>query len=152
MTLTLLLLNPRFSSSSKFLLTVLLWSLPTFLLSLLSFLVDLILFIPHLEWCGWTILMSALCSAICGTMLCITRRTITSREEYLLLDNRMGNMYRLDDLHKDSSQSVISTLAPTLLRSRASSSMYTQDPDMLSDDELVSIDSDRRVDLRSNVS
>ncbi|KAG7700933.1 hypothetical protein KL930_004683 [Ogataea haglerorum] len=63
----------------------------------------------------------------------------------------MGNMYRLEDLHKDSNQSAISTLAPTLLRSRASSSMYTQDPDMLSDDELVSIDSDRRVDLRSNV-
>ncbi|GMM33691.1 hypothetical protein DASC09_010160 [Saccharomycopsis crataegensis] len=56
-----------------------LWTLPTFLLSLLSFLVDILLFSPHLEWCGWIILGSTVLIAMCGAMLCVMRRSSSSR-------------------------------------------------------------------------
>ncbi|VEU19900.1 DEKNAAC100827 [Brettanomyces naardenensis] len=73
------MISEKFSSSSAYLLVLLLWTLPTFILTLLSFLVDLLMFIPHLRWCGWTLLGSTCMIALCGTTLCIMRRTVTSR-------------------------------------------------------------------------
>lgn len=67
------------SQNLRFLFFLLLWSLPTFLLSLLCFLVDILLFAPHLDWSGWIILGSTVLIAICGAMFCLMRRSTSSR-------------------------------------------------------------------------
>lgn len=68
------------SSSLRFLFFLLLWTIPTFLLALLSFLVDILLFIPHLNWGGWIVLAAAVLIALCAIFLCMMRRTISSRK------------------------------------------------------------------------
>ncbi|GMG44708.1 unnamed protein product [Ambrosiozyma monospora] len=115
--LTYLLFYNMFSSQSKFLLLVLFWTLPTFLLGLLSFLVDILLFIPHLNWCGWALLVPVVFIAFCGTTLCIMRRTVTSRIAYKTIQDRKTNGFYLssyannyyddeEDVDDDSSSSL----------------------------------------------
>lgn len=65
--------------SVYYMFVLLLWTLPTFLLSLLLFLVDILLFAPHLDWCGWLILVLTVLIAVCGAMLCVVRRLKSSR-------------------------------------------------------------------------
>lgn len=85
LTLILLLLTliahfPGAATSSKLLLIILIFSLPCFLLSLLAFLVDILLFVPHLDWGGWIVLASTVLIAIFGVFLCVLRRTTSSRK------------------------------------------------------------------------
>ncbi|VVT55868.1 uncharacterized protein SAPINGB_P004778 [Magnusiomyces paraingens] len=83
LTLILLLLTliAQFAtSSSKFLLLILIFSLPCFLLSLLAFLVDILLFVPHLDWGGWIVLASTVLIAVFGVFLCVLRRTASSQK------------------------------------------------------------------------
>lgn len=72
----------NFAHSRKFLLFSLIFSLPTFMLCLLSFLVDILLFIPHLTWAGWLILVSTVLIAMSSTILCIMRRNVSSRKGF----------------------------------------------------------------------
>lgn len=88
--------------SSRYLLLVLILSLPCFLLSLLAFLVDILLFIPHLDWGGWIVLGATVLIAIYSVLLCIMRRTISSRKA---LKNRMNNS-ELQSLHNTSFQNI----------------------------------------------
>lgn len=85
LTLALLLFTliahfPRAGSSSGYLLFILIFSLPCFLVSLLAFLVDILLFVPHLDWGGWIVLGSTVLIAIFGVFLCVLRRTTSSRK------------------------------------------------------------------------
>ncbi|CDK27904.1 unnamed protein product [Kuraishia capsulata CBS 1993] len=94
--LNLLTLMSRFATSTGFLLVLLLGTVPTFLLALLSFLVDILLFIPHLDWCGWTVLASAVLIVISGTTTCVTRRTVSSRKSHLRhIHGGDGDLYSL---------------------------------------------------------
>ncbi|KAG5366220.1 pH-response regulator protein palI/RIM9 [Yarrowia sp. B02] len=68
------------ASSSRYLLFCLVFSLPTFLLVLLSFLVDILLFVPHLDWGGWIVLAATILVAISGVVLCVMRRTLSSKK------------------------------------------------------------------------
>lgn len=77
---TLMAHFPRAGSSSSYLLWILIFSLPCFLLSLLAFLVDILLFVPHLDWGGWIVLASTVLIAIFGVFLCVLRRTTSSRK------------------------------------------------------------------------
>ena len=67
--------------SPRFLLILLILALPTFLLSLLAFLVDILLFIPQLQWGGWIVLASTILIGISGIFTCVLRRTLVSRED-----------------------------------------------------------------------
>lgn len=71
------------SKSLRFLLFNLLLSIPTFLLSLLSFLVDILLFVPHLDWGGWVVLAATVLISVCSILLCIMRRTASSRHGHI---------------------------------------------------------------------
>ncbi|KAH3684702.1 hypothetical protein WICPIJ_004337 [Wickerhamomyces pijperi] len=71
------------SKSLRFLLFNLLLSIPTFLLSLLSFLVDILLFVPHLDWGGWIVLAATVLISVCSVLLCIMRRTASSRHGHV---------------------------------------------------------------------
>lgn len=67
------------SSSTGFLLVMLVLALPTFLISLLAFLVDILLFVSHLNWAGWIVLVSTVLIAFSGIILCLMRRTLSSQ-------------------------------------------------------------------------
>lgn len=54
--------------------------LPTLLVSLLAFLVDILLFVPHLGWGGWIVLAATIVLVSCGVVTCAMRRTLVSRK------------------------------------------------------------------------
>lgn len=68
------------SHSPRYLLALLLLLIPTFLITLLAFLVDILLFVPHLEWGGWIVLASTILIAAAGVVICAMRRTLVSRK------------------------------------------------------------------------
>lgn len=88
------------TSSSKFLLIMLIFSLPCFLLSLLAFLVDILLFVPHLDWGGWIVLASTVLIAIFGVFLCVLRRTASSQKA---MERRIHENSELQSLGQYSS-------------------------------------------------
>ncbi|KAK9371965.1 SUR7/PalI family-domain-containing protein [Lipomyces chichibuensis] len=68
------------ANSPRYIFFLLILCLPTFILSLLAFLVDILLFIPHLNWGGWIVLASTVVIAVCSLILCTMRRTLSSRK------------------------------------------------------------------------
>ncbi|KAL4777908.1 SUR7/PalI family-domain-containing protein [Aspergillus varians] len=68
------------SHSPRFLLALLILLLPTLLVSLLAFLVDILLFVPHLSWGGWIVLAATIILVTCGVVTCAMRRTLVSRK------------------------------------------------------------------------
>ncbi|ODV59639.1 Rim9p [Ascoidea rubescens DSM 1968] len=101
--LSILIHFNRFKKNLKLLFFLLLWTLPTFLLSLLSFLVDILLFIPHLGWAGWIILPATVLIALASGVICVLRRSISSRiamdnQNFLFSSQNQDNLqpYRLN--------------------------------------------------------
>ncbi|KAJ5114834.1 hypothetical protein NUU61_000593 [Penicillium alfredii] len=68
------------SHSPRFLLALLILLLPTLLVTLLAFLVDILLFVPHLQWGGWIVLAATIILVSCGVVTCAMRRTLVSRK------------------------------------------------------------------------
>ena len=68
------------SHSTRYLLGFVIFILPTFLISLLAFLVDILLFIPNLSWGAWIMLAATILIVVCGVLTCAMRRTIVSRK------------------------------------------------------------------------
>ncbi|GFF37645.1 pH-response regulator protein palI/RIM9 [Aspergillus udagawae] len=68
------------SHSPRYLLALLILLLPTLLVSLLAFLVDILLFVPHLGWGGWIVLGATILLVISGVVTCAMRRTLVSRK------------------------------------------------------------------------
>ena len=68
------------SHSTRYLLGLVIFMLPTFLVSLLAFLVDILLFIPNVSWGGWIVLAATILILVCGVLTCAMRRTIVSRK------------------------------------------------------------------------
>ncbi|ETI28209.1 hypothetical protein G647_00658 [Cladophialophora carrionii CBS 160.54] len=68
------------SHSARYLLGLLILLLPTLLVTLLAFLVDILLFVPHLQWAGWIVLASTIIIAASGVVTCAMRRTLVSRK------------------------------------------------------------------------
>jgi len=66
--------------SSKFHLSLIILLLPTILITLLAFLVDILLFIPHLAWGGWLVLAATILLVISGVVTCAMRRMLVSRK------------------------------------------------------------------------
>ena len=66
--------------SPRYLLFLLIFSFPTLLISLLAFLVDILLFVPHLQWGGWIVLASTIIICGCSVLTCAMRRTLVSRK------------------------------------------------------------------------
>ena len=68
------------SHSPRYLLALLILLLPTLLVTLLAFLVDILLFVPHLGWGGWIVLVATVIHVACGIVTCAMRRTLVSRK------------------------------------------------------------------------
>ena len=69
------------SHSPRYLIGLLILSIPTFLCTLLAFLVDILLFVPHLSWGGWIVLASTILILASGIVTCAMRRTLVSRKD-----------------------------------------------------------------------
>ncbi|KAI9808628.1 MAG: hypothetical protein M1825_003779 [Sarcosagium campestre] len=68
------------SHSPRYLLAVLILTLPTLLLTLLAFLVDILLFVPHMREGGWLVLVATILIAASTVLLCAMRRTLVGRK------------------------------------------------------------------------
>lgn len=92
--LVLYLCTRAMYNSAKILLLLLLWTVPTFMLALLAFLADLLMFTPHVSWLGWIQLVCIAFVAFAGNLTCVLKRTVTSWEEqtddYIYLDSQQS--------------------------------------------------------------
>ena len=68
------------SHSPRYLLGLIILSVPTLLITLLAFLVDILLFFPHLAWGGWIVLASTILILASSIVTCAMRRTLVSRK------------------------------------------------------------------------
>lgn len=66
--------------SPRFLLALLILTIPTLLITLLAFLVDILLFVPHVEWGGWIMLAATILIVASSVVTCAMRRTLVSRK------------------------------------------------------------------------
>lgn len=66
--------------SSRYLLCLFLFGLFGFLVCLFAFLVDVLLFMPHLAWGSYLVLAAAIIVAISGLVSCMMRRSMVSRK------------------------------------------------------------------------
>lgn len=66
--------------SPRYLLILAILLIPTIILTLLSFLVDILLFVPHLAWGGWIVLAATVLNAGAGIMTCTMRRILVSQK------------------------------------------------------------------------
>ena len=68
------------SHSARYLLILIILLLPTLVITLLAFLVDILLFVPHLRWGGWIVLAATILITASGVVTCAMRRTLVSRK------------------------------------------------------------------------
>lgn len=68
------------SHSSRYLLVLFIFGILTFLVCLLAFLIDVLLFVPHMAWGSYIVLASTVLVALSGLVSCAMRRTIVSRK------------------------------------------------------------------------
>lgn len=68
------------SHSPRYLLGVFILSILTLLLTLLSFLIDVLLFVPHMAWGSYIVLAATILVAASGIVSCAMRRTLVSRK------------------------------------------------------------------------
>ncbi|KAI5464104.1 SUR7/PalI family-domain-containing protein [Mariannaea sp. PMI_226] len=69
------------SHSSRFLLVVFIFLFIDFLICLLAFLIDVLLFVPHLAWGSYIVLAATILVALSGIVTCAMRRTLISRKD-----------------------------------------------------------------------
>ncbi|KAF2723589.1 pali-domain-containing protein [Polychaeton citri CBS 116435] len=68
------------SHSPRYLLALLIFTIPTLLVTLLAFLVDILLFVPHMAWGGWIVLGATIAIIASSVVTCAMRRTLVSRK------------------------------------------------------------------------
>ncbi|OBT86803.1 hypothetical protein VE02_03911 [Pseudogymnoascus sp. 03VT05] len=68
------------SHSPRYLLGVFILSILTLVLALLSFLIDVLLFVPHMAWGSYIVLAATILIAASGIVSCAMRRTLVSRK------------------------------------------------------------------------
>jgi hypothetical protein len=68
------------SHSPRYLLGMFILSILTLLLTLLAFLIDVLLFVPHMAWGSYLVLAATILVAASGLVSCAMRRTLVSRK------------------------------------------------------------------------
>lgn len=68
------------SHSARYLLVLFIVGIVTFLMCLLSFLVDVLLFVPHMAWGSYVVLAATILVALSGLVSCAMRRTVVGRK------------------------------------------------------------------------
>ncbi|KAK1782776.1 SUR7/PalI family-domain-containing protein [Copromyces sp. CBS 386.78] len=68
------------SHSARYLLILFIVSIVDFIVCLLAFLVDVLLFIPHLSWGSYIVVAATILVAFCSLVTCAMRRTLVNRK------------------------------------------------------------------------
>ncbi|WYZ39194.1 hypothetical protein EsH8_III_001108 [Colletotrichum jinshuiense] len=68
------------SHSARYLLAVFIFSFIDFLICLLAFLVDVLLFVPHMAWGSYLVLAATILVGLSGLVACAMRRMLVSRK------------------------------------------------------------------------
>lgn len=68
------------SHSPRYLLALLILTIPTLLCTILAFLVDILLWVPHMQWGGWIVLGATILIIASSIVTCAMRRTLVSRK------------------------------------------------------------------------
>ncbi|KAF4457316.1 hypothetical protein F53441_738 [Fusarium austroafricanum] len=69
------------SHSTRYLLIMFIFLFIDFLVCLLAFLIDVLLFVPHLAWGSYLVLAATILVAMSGLVTCAMRRTLVSRKD-----------------------------------------------------------------------
>ncbi|EDN09304.1 pH-response regulator protein palI/rim-9 [Histoplasma capsulatum] len=117
------------SHSPRYLLGLLILLLPTLLVSLLAFLVDILLFVPHLEWGGWVVLAATILITASGVLTCAMRRTLVSRKAR---KKRIAENAEMSGENFYSRQNAIKLDPPPIITEQTEASL----PNMTSPDSL----------------
>lgn len=65
--------------SAGYLLATIILSIPTTILTLLAFLVDILIFVPNLDWGTWVTLGATILNAVASVSICTSRRRLSTR-------------------------------------------------------------------------
>ncbi len=68
------------SHSPRYILGIFILSIVTLILALLAFLIDVLLFVPHMAWGSYIVLAATILIAASGIVSCAMRRTLVSRK------------------------------------------------------------------------
>ncbi|AEO65047.1 uncharacterized protein THITE_56897 [Thermothielavioides terrestris NRRL 8126] len=107
------------SHSSRYLLLLFIVGILNFLVCLLSFLADVLLFVPHMAWGSYVVLAATILVALSGLVSCAMRRTIVgrkARKKRIAENAEMSgeNYYKRQAQQTTAPVPVSSTLQPTL--------------------------------------
>ncbi|KAG0672635.1 regulator of ime2 [Maudiozyma exigua] len=97
----------KHGDSPQFILSSALISLPLFVFSLFSFLVDILLFATHLGWPGWLMLADTVVMAFVCSLLWALRRTVSIRSYETLRETERYPMQHYQHSVQDIDESVM---------------------------------------------
>ncbi|KAK6085409.1 pH-response regulator protein palI/prr-5 [Seiridium cupressi] len=106
------------SHSSRYLLVLFIFGILTFLVCLLSFLIDVLLFVPHMAWGSYIVCAATVLVAMSGLVSCAMRRTVVSRKarQKRIAENAemSGENYYNRNAQQDATAGAASILSPTV--------------------------------------
>ncbi|KAF2970647.1 hypothetical protein GQX73_g2867 [Xylaria multiplex] len=106
------------SHSSRYLCGLFIFGILTFLVCLLAFLVDALLFVPHLAWGSWLVLAATIIVFLCFIVSCAMRRTLVGRKarKKRIAENAemSGENYYNRQAQQEATSVVASSLQPTV--------------------------------------
>lgn len=106
------------SHSSRYLLIVFIFGIITFLTCLLSFLIDVLLFVPHMAWGSYLVLAATILVFISFIVSCAMRRTLVSRKarKKRIAENAemSGENYYARQAQQEAANAANSNLSPTI--------------------------------------
>ncbi|KAI0118173.1 pali-domain-containing protein [Nemania sp. FL0031] len=106
------------SHSSRYLCGLFIFGILTFLVCLLAFLIDVLLFVPHLAWGSWLVLAATVLVFLSFIVSCAMRRTLVGRKarKKRIAENAemSGENYYNRQAQQDATSAVASSLQPTV--------------------------------------
>ncbi|KAJ2974349.1 hypothetical protein NUW58_g8685 [Xylaria curta] len=106
------------SHSSRYLCGLFIFGILTFLVCLLAFLIDVLLFVPHLAWGSWLVLAATILVFLSFIVSCAMRRTLVGRKarKKRIAENAemSGENYYNRQAQQEANSVVTSSLQPTV--------------------------------------
>ncbi len=106
------------SHSSRYLCGLFIFGILTFLVCLLAFLIDVLLFVPHLAWGSWLVLAATILVFLSFIVSCAMRRTLVGRKarKKRIAENAemSGENYYNRQAQQEPTSVVASNLQPTV--------------------------------------
>ncbi|ETS84862.1 hypothetical protein PFICI_02887 [Pestalotiopsis fici W106-1] len=106
------------SHSSRYLLVVSIFGILTVVVCLLAFLIDVLLFVPHMAWGSYIVCAAMVLTFLSGIVSCAMRRTVVSRKarKKRIAENAemSGENYYNRTGQQNATADVASTMSPTV--------------------------------------